>query len=481
MSLLDNPTGISVSQGEELIVFVGDTHGQSISLLVQNLNKPGGDGFRNGASFPLVKGVNKLQVPNKGLAYIFYHTSDYETAKPIRIHIATGKVNGYFDSQKHKPEDWPKYLAGAVDEYFDILGEYAHATFPTADFRANAASNGPELVQAYDDLVRMEMEFMGLMKYNRPMINRAYFHAMYHSYMYATHYHTGYNISDNDIRSLMTTVGEFKRNCWGPAHEQGHMFQTRPGFLWKGMTEVTNNLHSLHVQTEWGNPSRLESESMGRYNNRYEKAYNSSFVSKTSYVEEDDVFCKLVSLWQLHLYYGKALDNPIYKDYYEMVRTSPNLKSEGERQLDFVRMMCEVTKTDLTDFFKKWGYLTPVDKEIDDYGVGQVKITQEMIDILVSSIKMKGYPTLKDKMEYICDSNWEIFKKRLPIQKGTATKSGKTIRMTNWKNVVAYEVYEGNTLKFVSNQNTFTLDADANANTKVYAIAFDGNKTEVQF
>ena len=44
-SQLDNPTGISVKAGENLIVLVGDTHGYDIGLRVQNLDAPENDGF----------------------------------------------------------------------------------------------------------------------------------------------------------------------------------------------------------------------------------------------------------------------------------------------------------------------------------------------------------------------------------------------------------------------------------------------------
>lgn len=83
-------------------------------------------------------------------------------------------------------------------------------------------------------------------------------------------------------------------------------FEGESRVRWQGMTEVTNNVHSLYVQTQWGNASRIESEDMGRFNNRYEKAYYNSFVSKTPHPGEEDVFCKLVSLWQLQLYFSNA-------------------------------------------------------------------------------------------------------------------------------------------------------------------------------
>ena len=482
MSLLDNPTGISVAKDEDLIVFVGNTHGNTLSLKVQNLNTPGGDGYGNASFYPLSQGVNKLKMRNKGLAYVFYHTPNYQSAPPVKIHFATGKVNGYFDSRKHAAGDWVKYLNAAVDEYFDVLGEHAHITFPTEGFRHYAPNNGAELIAAYDNLVRQEKEFMGLMKYNRPTVNRAYFHAVYSGYMYSTSYRTAYNVGGEDVKRGMLDVDQFKSSPWGPAHEQGHSFQTRPGFLWVGMTEVTNNVHSLYIQTQWGNASRIETENMGRFNNRYEKAYYNSFVKNTPQPGEEDVFCKLVSLWQLQLYLAKARGNTdFYKDFYEKVRTTPDVSPDGKRQLDFVRKVCEVANCNLIPFFKRWGYLTPFDNKVEDYTPAIIKVTQSDIDQLEAEINAKNYPALTDKAEYICDSNWEIFKNKQSVQPGTAQKSGATITMNNWKNVVAYEVYEGNTLVFVSNKSSFKLDNPVTANTKVYAVAYNGNKTEVKF
>ena len=365
---------------------------------------------------------------------------------------------------------------------FVVLGEHAHLTFPTDGYRKHAANNGDKLIAAFDELVRIEKEFLGLVKYNRPTVNRAYFHAMYTSYMYSTSYRTTYNVGDPNVVKGLLDINQLKASPWGPAHEMGHSFQTRPGFKWHGMTEVTNNVHSLWVQTQWGNASRIESEDMGRYNNRYEKAYNNSFVKGTPHPGEDDVFCKLVSLWQLQLYFANARGQvDTYKDLYEKVRASPNKPNAGEQQLEFVKMMCDITQQDLTAFFRKWGYLSPFDQTIDDYGNARILITQSQIDETVAGIKSKNYPPLTEKMEYICDSNWEVFKNRLSVQQGTATKSGARITMLNWKNVAAYEVYEADKLVFVSNKPSFNLDNSVTGNTKVYAIAYDGNKTEVTF
>ena len=478
-SLLDNPTGISVSQGEDLVVFVGETKGYSLSIKVQDLNKPNGDGYNNASFYSLAEGMNKLKMKNKGLVYVFYHTPDYKIASPVKIHFATGQINGYYDSQKHRPSDWTRLLNAATDSYFDVLGEYAHLTFPTEDFKTYAANNGPDLIAAYDDLVRLEQEFIGLMKYNRHPVNRAYFHVVYTSYMYATSYRTCYHVSTSNT---ILKVSALKSEPWGPAHELGHINQTRPGFKWLGMTEVSNNVYSLYVQTQWGNPSRLEAEEMGRFNNRYEKAYYNSFVNHMPHPGEDDVFCKLVSLWQLQLYLADACGyTDFYKDFHEQIRINPDKPTAGEQQLEFVKTVCEVAEKDLTDFFIKWGYLTPFDGEIDDYGKGRLTITQHQIDEIVAFIKSKNYPSVTDKIEYICDSNKQYFKNRLPVRSGIATKSGSSVFMHGWGNVVAYEVYEGDKLVFVSNKDSFTLDNPVTTSTKVYAVAYNGDKTEVLF
>lgn len=130
----------------------------------------------------------------------------------------------------------------------------------------------------------------------------------------------------------------------------------------------------------------------------------------------------------------------------------------------------------MTNFFTRWGYLSPFDGTLDDYGVGSFKVTQDQVDDLIAEIQAKNYAPLEEKIEYICDANWQVFRDRLPVQPGTATKSGSVIAMSGWKNVVAYEVYEDDTLVFVSNRASFMLENPATSSTKMYAVAYNGNR-----
>lgn len=66
------------------------------------------------------------------------------------------------------------------------------------------------------------------------------------------------------------------------------------------------------------------------------------------------------------------------------------------------------------------------------------------------------------------------------MQAGSAIKNGLNITINGWKNVVAYEAYDGEQLVFVTNKPSFTLDSQPEV-LKVYAVAYDGSKTEVKW
>lgn len=520
-SLLDNPTGIAVKKGENLIVLVGDTHGYDIGLKVQNLDVPDGDGF-GGDTYSLSRGINKLTMNEKGLVYVMYHTrtlEDAETADPIKIHFASGTVNGYYDSQKHEGR-WNELIGKATDRYFDVLGRYTHLTFETSDLRSYAGTRGDELIGIYDKIAYSEQQLLGLEKYDKMFRNRMYLNVMYTSYMYATAYHTGYN--RNTMSAICKPDNLKTTECWGPAHEIGHCNQTRPGVLWGGNTEVTNNIMSEYIQTTiFAQPSRIQVEDLGHiYRNRYSKAWTGIIANARPHADfqniggSDDVFCKLVPFWQLELYFGKVLGRTplqqadrggFYPEVYEYARNKDySNMTHGAIQLDFVLACSKIAKMNLVDFFRKWGFLTPIDKELDDYGKKQLTVTQPMIDAVVAEVTALGYPEPDVALEYISDNTYELYKTKPSIVKGAnATHTpkdftvgsgdnkvpyqGETITIKNWQNVVTYEVKDenGNFLFICSGENepsamdTFTLPVRWKAGYKIYAVSVTGERIPV--
>lgn len=496
-SLLDNPTGMAIGNGEELVIFVGETAGQKIQIRIQDLAVPGDDGF-GGISYTLNEGVNQIHAPKKGLIYILYHTEDFETARPVKIHIASGHVNGYFDVTKHSGSDWKRLRDAAKEPFFDVIGKYAHLTFPTKDFILYTP-DGKALIEAYDKIVESEMLLMGLFKYNKVFKNRMYFNVTYRGYMYATSYHTAYH--ESTMPDLCDVSKLTDKSLWGPCHEVGHCNQTRPGLKWHGTTEVTNNIMSMYLQNSiFKRDSHLQTTKLNDGSpNRYAKAWTEIIAVNAPHCDfkSNDVFCKLVPFWQLELYFGNVLgQTPLqqddkggfYPDVYEYVRTHPDLNTAGEQQTEFVYICSQVAQMDLTDFFTKWGFLTPVETTIDDYGNGQVKVTQARVEEIKQRVASLNYPQPNVALEYITDNNWKLYQNPQPVIEGQAMRSGNTLKMTDWKNVVAYEVTNKEGKKIFISEGilfpdataSFTINTDWEEGFKVYAVSASGERTEVK-
>ena len=497
-SLMDNPTGISVQQDEYLIV-LADKLPAKVWLRVQNLDVPGGDGAQHPVDYPLHEGINKIKMQTKGLVYILYHSPDYASLPPIKLHFASGKVNGYYDSQNPAHQGREKeLLAAAEDPYFDVLGKYAHLTFPTDRFRKHT-KNLRKLIDTFDTIVYNEQELLGLVRYNRVFKNRMYFHVMYHSHMYATSFRTAYN--DKTLSSLCDEELLSTSSCWGPAHEVGHCNQTRPGLKWLGTTEVTNNIMSEYIQTTvFGQPSRVQSEVLNDAvsKNRYTKAWNQVIVERISHAEEKDVFCKLIPFWQLQLYFGNVLERSpktqtdkggFYPDVYEYYRTHADVFGAGRQQLEFVYVASQAAHLNLLDFFEKWGFLKPVDIRLNDYREGDLKVTQKDADEIRTRVEALGFPKPIVPLEYITDLNVEVFKQKQAIIPGVAVRDKDLLVMTNWQHVVAYEVRENDEkgklicvsdgLHKPSNDARVYVKGGWKDHYKVFAVAYDNKRVAV--
>ena len=462
----DNPTGIFVEKDDDLVVFVDDMKGRSASLLVQDLEK----GF-GGESYPLVSGLNAFKMKFKGLVYVIYYT-ETGSEEPIKMNIASGKVNGVFRKGGTVGE-WNKMLDNAVDKHLDVVGEHAHLAFPVESFR-KYCTDGTKLIELYDRLVELEKNFMGV-----EIPNRMYFMVSYeeNAYMYATGYRTVYHLST--MPKLCDVNALDGNNIWGPAHEVGHINQTSPGFKWAGMTEVSNNVHSLYVQTSLGFRSTLSKERKG-YSTVYELALNTILVPKKAHVEDvKEFFGRLVPFWQLQLYYANVKkDNDFYKKIYAQVREESDPSTDGECQVNFVRLASIAAGEDLTDFFEAWGLFVPINTKFDDYGEKTFIVTEDDVALVKRKIEDLGLSKPKLMLQYITDNNVELFKNPGTIQKGEAKLSNQNLTMSNWKNVVAYEIVSGGKLVYVSFSDKVTLPSNSNS-IRVYAVAADGARVKV--
>ncbi|MDR0765954.1 MAG: M60 family metallopeptidase [Odoribacteraceae bacterium] len=472
--LLDNATGISVSMNEVIVLFAGSLHGRDVSLRIMDFN----EGYA-GISYPVSEGMNYIKAACKGLAYVVYHTDD-AGAPPVKIHVASGQVNGLFDLSRHGKSDWQPILSRAVNQHIDVLGSKVHLLFPVARYRAHCPDIVP-LLEAYDNFVRLEQEFTGLEKYNRVPPNRVMLLVSYNpnTYMSATDYRTNYN--DNTLWELLDVNRLVTTAIWGPVHEIGHVHQTPPTLSWVGLGEVSNNIYSLYVQTSYGNTSRLTAES------GYRRGFNDIVVAGIPHahmgqVSSDPYFQKLVPFWQLHLY-ALTLGKPdLYKDLHEMARvgTDKNYSTQsGEIQLDFARNVCDLLERDLTGFFESWGFLREIDEEVGDYSKARMTITARQIYDWKAGIAAKSYAKAPGGLVYLSDNTVDVIKERREIVKGTFSRSGTSVTTTNWKNVMAFEVYHDGVLTYATPDASFTF-TDRPGTVAVKAVAWDGTRVNAE-
>lgn len=492
-SKLDNPTGIAVMEGEPLIVFVdGKNVPDSLQLMIQYLSPQLNTDNFGGPTYNLRKGINVIKPLMSGLCYLIYRSETPETADPVTVNFAGGYVNGYFDLTRDVHPDgttrWKELLSRAGNKYFDMVSPHIHFTLRVSDYRKYIPDPRP-LLAAYDTLFMHEQEFQGFRKYGRMSKNRLYLHTSYNEgTLYAAPYHIGLSTGMQggllQVNTLKTT------ECWGPAHELGHILQIAPAMYWTAMTEVTNNILSLEMQRYWGNPSRLHQKEPGEkvYTDTYERAMNVAFVQQKPFAYLTDWFDQVVPFWQLRLYMmdvcGKA---DFYKDVYEASIQAGHEKqlSSGEWQLEFVYNCCVAAKTDLRPFFNKWGYMTPTERVYDNYyGQDSIAVRTEDIERLNQRIEALHLPMPTHAAEYITDNTLDLYKHPKPIAEGTATADFKTgiISVEGAEGAVGYEVYLDSKLTRVSHTPSFSLpdlkemdEADLNK-ISVVSVAPDGKR-----
>lgn len=425
----DNPTGIYVDEGDEFFVHVGKLNGGEVSLVIQNLEI----GFGAPQTLHIEEGRNKLTAPISGLLYVMNQTSDaipliLETdaekaaaaAKTARMHFVGGKVQGYYRKGATTDEQWTRMISEAPYREIDIVGDYAHLTWLASQFKA-APQYVARQIDSLDRLVFLQQKLAGLEKYNKMFRNRMYFIHLTggnpNASMYRTAYTSGYG-------EIFTTPERFQARIWVLGHEVGHINQLY-GMRWAGMTEVSNNIYSLFVQQQQTPNRRLSTSESASWNglsypNVYEAAIAAIVTPGSPHCLDNasnEFVLKVVPFWQLHLYLVDARGkSDFWADLFEYYRTctpAPNSLSHGAQQLLFVEKACEVAGMDLVDFFEKWGFLTPVDKTLSDYGSKQLTITQADVDATKVRIAACGYPKpphTADKIIAIRDANVNDYK-----------------------------------------------------------------------
>lgn len=409
-------TGVYLPVGRQVVLVEGIAPGRELRLLVPNWNRrapegveptkdPAGWGIKR-QEFPLKNGVNIIELQkHDGLAYIDYYSDEPEKEQPIRVHFVNGKVNGYFDIAKNNDADWNRLIDHAVYPVIDARGRHIQIAYPAEDCKKYAYGKGVELISNYDSLVYRQHRILGLIKYNKVPKNHILARVNYNYYMFRDGDGVAYMGTEpgNAMPLVVDPARVIKGDpCWGFSHEVGHVHQLRPYLNWGGLGEVSNNIFSLYGTTSFGNKNRISEQK------NYQKARDSIIARKICYLQDKDVFNRLVPFWQLQLYFtGSGGHADFYPDLFEAFRQQGATESSKEQrsggwgnrgrnpaiyQLNFVKTVCRVGKTDLTDFFDKYGFFYVGKFEFGDYGNYNYEMTEEMVNACKKEIAAMNLP-----------------------------------------------------------------------------------------
>lgn len=399
-SRYENITGIYLEPGDH-VVLVGKTNGKRLSLLVpdwmrkppEGINPtkdPNGWGLKR-QRISIEEGMNLIKVEKGGNVYVSYFDAQADQAPTVCVHFPTGKVNGFFDAATQTNDDWNRLLDEAVSPIMDARGKHVQVAYPVEWFNEFTRGQGVELMANYDKLLHHHYTLLGLVKYNKLPRNRILARVNFNYYMFRDRDGVAYLGNRSTMRKVadpsVVIVGD---PCWGFCHEVGHVLQLRPQLTWGGMTEVSCNIFSMYTVTGMGNNSRLKAQ--GNYASARKSIIDAE--PKISYLACPDVFDRLVPFWQLHLYFSRHGKPDFYPDVMEEMRRRPDAGRGNDsirNQFEFVKICCDVSETDLSDFFDKWGFFWVGELEVNDYHKYRFTITQEMVDETKAYIASKKY------------------------------------------------------------------------------------------
>ena len=404
---LTNPTGISVSAGEYLQVYVGAIpSGQAVKLEVA------GQYQATGTIYTLHQGINALLMVSSGNCFVYYEVDNTTTGNapytaiasyaPVTIHIEGGTVNGYFDLTKNDDnDDWAKLQANLLSgSSVDIKTSNLLFHMNTDLVKDACPTKMVEMLGEWDKILDMEYNLMGLEDFDGYWNNLLSVTDMSgEDYMHASDYGTFYDVGTID--EVMSYDDLFAGGAlWGPAHENGHIFQKYINMV--GCTEVSNNLFSNAAIFNNGHlTSRATNISV-----TFENMANNVFWNDRDIWERTHLYFQLYQFFHI-----LGNDSDFFPELFKALRSDPMVHtgntfiSATDDYLKFYKKCCSVSGYDLTEFFQAYGFfviptltsytLSEVTKDafkIGDYGNYYLTVTQAEIDAAKQAVADMGLP-----------------------------------------------------------------------------------------
>ena len=428
----------------------------------------------------------------------------------LKIHVEQGVVNGFWNKEEHDDADWVDMMTNlATADVFQVKGErimFHMSRYYLKQFCPNTITDA---IGWWDDMTRWQQDMLGiedvrLTKFNN--LNCAI--SLTSGYQSATHYRTQYLDSYTGNLLPYERMMSNADNCWGPAHENGHVHQAAIQSV--GTSEVSNNFFS-----------NLTLNKLGKFVSRgsANSVIFNDYGNHKPYILRDGA-STMRMFWQLYLYFHEAqVDTTFYPRVLQAMRATPmkardpkyyaNYVYGNEDLLLFAKACCDVAQLDLSEFFRFWGYLELTDKQhIGDYGDFYLTTRQSDVDeFLAHAAQYPKAPSvifIEDRVKPVLRTDGGDGHK---LHHGTSvsaseagdlghytdfmdisakadgylfSKAGSKVTITEGTGALGFKVYAkaDDALLYGSNKLTFTLP-DEVAAQDIYIVAAQADGTDV--
>ncbi|MCJ8012600.1 M60 family metallopeptidase [Paenibacillus sp. KQZ6P-2] len=305
----------------------------------------------------LKPGTNRINSPYGGLIYLIPAKPKAGTKVNVTIHGAVRAP--YFVLGQTTEQEWNDTIRHYPVPWAELQGNRIIVTVPADNIRE--LERPEQLMRKWDEIADHYDRLVGVAP-DQPIPHRSPDNPqrfVADIQISAGWMHSGYPIMffEGVTAQEAVDVDVIQKNAWGFWHELGHNYQQIPWF-WDPIVEVTVNLHSIHIQSLYGNRSRLfETGKDGKTN--YDRAIeftNSTYPNKN--FEDVGFFERLVMIKQLQMAFGWEFYTNLHIAYRELPLDQVSMDEEDDepQKVDlFMIMASKVSGCNLLEFFDRWG------------------------------------------------------------------------------------------------------------------------------
>ncbi|CAH1192935.1 hypothetical protein PAECIP111891_00463 [Paenibacillus allorhizoplanae] len=294
-------------------------------------------------------GLNRISSPYGGLVYIIPTTS--KPGRVVNVNVGGVVQAPYFVLGQTSEQEWKDTIRNYPAPWAELRSNHIALTVPADDIRL--LDNPQQLMAKWDEIYSLYENMSGLAP-GKALPNKSLdswpFRYVADKQISVGSMHAGYPIMfhQGEASKRLVNLDAIQHDGWGFWHELGHNFQM-DAWTWGTTREVTNNLHSLHVQEYYGNESRLK--------DYFPQA--AQYVANTDpnkdFENNDDPFVKLVMFTQLKYAYGWDFYAKLHTAYREMNQSS--LPADLQQQKDLLVLTASrMAGANLLEFFDRWGF-----------------------------------------------------------------------------------------------------------------------------